>query len=357
MSRKSVIGLDIGTSAVRAAEVDVKKTPPVLERFGQVMLPVGAVRDGIIVDDAAVGDTITELWKRGGFRSKNVLIGVSNQHVIVRQVEMPKLEDSELRQGLAYQVQDQIPIPVEDAILDFQTIEEYEGTDGAQMMRVLLVAAQRDMVSKVIAAIDRAGLKPETIDLVPFALMRTLGDLGTGPSESGDGETAFGVAEAIVDVGAGITNIVVHESGVPRFVRILVGGGHEITEALASANGSSIEEAELAKRQVALGGGDAESGTLIDDRMQQVVEEVRGSLEFFDNQTDGAHLSRVIVTGGGAQDPNFVDELARATGIPTAMGHPLSRVRLGKIGLSPEQLAEAEPLISVPVGLALGDSK
>lgn len=99
MGRNSVIGLDIGTSAVRAAELDLRRNPPTLVRFGQVMLPPGAVRDGEILDELAVGEKLAELWKRAGFKSKRVAVGVSNQRVIVRQVEMPWMEESDLAQG------------------------------------------------------------------------------------------------------------------------------------------------------------------------------------------------------------------------------------------------------------------
>ncbi len=353
MARKTVIGLDIGTSAVRAAELDVRKSPPLITRFGQVMLPIGAVHDGEVVDAEAVGATISELWKRAHFKSKHVLLGVANQRVIVRQVEMPWMEEDELRQGLAFQVQDQLPIPVADAILDFRVLEEFVSSDNQQMMRVLLVAAQRGMIDAMLRAVSSAGLKPDVIDLVPFALMRTLGDLSA--DQFAQDPSQVGSAEAIIDVGAGITNIVVHEQGTPRFVRILVSGGQEVTDALASGLGLPVEEAEAIKRQAAYGGASEEAVRIVDEQMRVVVDEIRGSLEYYENQPTSGRLARVVLTGGASVAPTFAQDLQAATGVPTTYGHPLASIRLGKLGLTPEQLAEAENLISVPVGLALGE--
>ena len=365
MVRNMVIGLDIGTSAVRAAEVDVKKNPPVLARFGQITLPSGAVRDGEIIDEQVVSDTLTELWGNARFKSKRVIVGVANQRIIVRQVEMPWMEASDLEAGLAFQVQDHLPIPVEDAILDFQILEEFPGEENERMMRVLLVAAQREMINSLVRTLKMAGLRPKTIDLVPFALIRTLALEHRLQPEVVDGadidgldelEKDPGTAEAIVDIGAGITNIVVHEQGLPRFVRILVAGGDDITEALSTVMGSSYEEAEDLKCHLTPERTSEEAMRVVEERLQTMVEEVRGSLEYYRAQTKSARLARVVLTGGGAQMPHLLDRMEASTGVRAEMGHPLSTVRLGKLGMAHDQIVAAESLISVPVGLALGDA-
>lgn len=354
MGRSGVIGLDIGSSAVRAAEVDVKKKPPVLTTFGQIMLPPGAVADGEIIEEEAVGATIADLWRRVGFKSKKVIVGVANQRVIVRQIEMPHMEEADLQSSLAFQVQEQLPIPVDEAILDFQILEEFTNTDNERMIRLLLVAAQRDMIESLLRTLDHARLDATVVDLVPLALLRTLGDGKATTFESGYAGTGEG-AEAIVDIGAGVTNIVVHENGTPRFVRILVSGGQHVTDALATALQTTPEEAEMLKRQAAFGGVPDEAKRIIEDRTNSVLEEVRGSLDYYSAQPESTGLSRVVLTGGGSCIEDLAPRLASATGIATEYGHPLASVRLGALGLTPEQLAEAEPLISVPVGLALGE--
>ena len=133
------MGLDIGTSGVRAAELSLGKGGATLERFGQVALPPGAVRDGEVVDVDVVAQAIKQLWAQAKFGSKKVVVGVANQKVVVRQVDLPWLPLKELRESLAFQVQDFIPMPVEQAILDFHPLEEFTSESGARMLRVLLV--------------------------------------------------------------------------------------------------------------------------------------------------------------------------------------------------------------------------
>src|SRR5947208_14637819 len=206
------VGLDVGTSAVRAVELVLGREQVTLTRFGQVALPPGAVRAGEVVDAPAVAAAIRRLWREAGFRGRTVIAGVGNQRVVGRQADLTAMSDEDMRSALQFQAADLIPIPIEEAILDFQVIEEFTTSDGA-MVRVLLVAAQRDMVRSLLAGAEGGGLSASMVDLIPFALMRAL----TPPSLIQDLDAT---AEAIVCVGASITNVVVHQRGVPEFVRM-----------------------------------------------------------------------------------------------------------------------------------------
>jgi type IV pilus assembly protein PilM len=347
---KTAVGLDIGTSSVRAAEMNVGKRPAVLERFGQVALPPGTVRDGEVVDPDTVARAIKQLWATAKFSTKKVVLGVSNQKVIVRQVDLPWLPADELRKSLAFQVQDFIPIPVDQAILDFHPLEEFTNESGGRMLRVLLVAASRDMVMSAMAAAQRAGLTPVMVDLTPFAMLRALAPVD---------EMGFTAeAEALVDVGASVTNIVVHQGGVPRFVRILLMGGNDVTDAVAERMGVPVDQAEALKWQTGMGFGAVEGASpaarVIDQYAGAFLEEVRGSLDYYLAQPQAARLSRVVVSGGGAQLGGLVSRLGELLRVPVVPGRPLSNVRIGKLGLSEEQLGHVEPLATVPVGLAMG---
>ena len=137
-------------------------------------MPFGAVVEGEIVDPQAVSGAIKELWKRTGLRVKDVAIGVSNQKVVVRLIDLPFMERDELAGAIQYQAQDYIPIPVEEAILDFQIIGDYMTPSDEHMMEVLLVAAQRDMIASAVSAVEGAGLKMAQVDVTAFALVRSL---------------------------------------------------------------------------------------------------------------------------------------------------------------------------------------
>ncbi len=349
-----VVGLDIGTSGVRAAELTLGKGGATLERFGQVALPLGAVRDGVVVDPDVVAGAIKQLWSQAKFSTKKVVVGVANQKVVVRQVDLPWLPTAELRKALAFQVQDFIPMPVEQAILDFHPLEEFTNEAGGRMLRVLLVAAARDMVASALEAVTRAGLSPEMVDLTSFAVLRSLVSVDSMGLDSMQ-------SEALVDVGANITNIVVHQGGVPRFVRILLMGGSDITDAVAERLGVQPESAEQVKQETGMAAvaGTAEStpaGRAIEATAGAFVEEVRGSLDYFMAQPGAARINRVVLSGGGSRLMGLPERLSAATRLPVQAARPMSTLKLGKTGLTPDQLAYVEPTVAVPVGLAMGVS-
>lgn len=351
---KEAIGLDIGTSGVRAAHVSLARRPATLEKFGQVPLPPGAVRDGEVQDGGVVAQAISHLWREGRFRSKKVVVGVANQKVIVRPVDLPSMDEQELRGAIQFQVQEYIPLPVEEAILDFQILEEFVTEGGERMMRVLLVAAQKDMINEFVGAVTRAGLDPVAVDLISFALVRSLG-------EPGGAFEAPGAGEAIIDIGAGVTNIAVHERGVPRFVRTLLIGGNTLTDALAARLGVSFEDAENIKRRMGLAGTPEEAAAaseaaprILEERATAFVDEVRGSINYYLAQAEATRISRVVLSGGGSKLANLPSRLANALRIPVEQGRVLQKVRVGKIGLSEAQLVEAEPLMGAAAGLAMG---
>jgi type IV pilus assembly protein PilM len=347
---RSAIGLDIGTSGVRAAELSFGKGQVTLEKFGQVALPEGAVRDGEVVDAQAVADAIRTLWSHTKFSGKKVVIGVANQKVIVRQVDLPWMPPEELKKSLAFQVSDLIPMPVEAAVLDFHPLEERTGDTGARLKRGLLVAASRDMVNANLAAVQRAGLSPVMVDLTSFAVIRSVAsfdDLGVGAP-----------VEALVDVGARVTNIIVHQGGVPKFVRILLMGGQDVTDAVAERMGIPQLEAEAMKQRLgdepADGFGAQAADRVVDATMAAFVDEVRGSLDYYLASSGSAPIARLFLTGGGARLTRLASRLAAATRVTVEEGNPMHALAIGKTGLSPEQIAFVQPLAAVPVGLALG---
>jgi len=347
---RPVVGLDIGTSGVRAAELSSGKGPMTLERFGQVALPNGAVRDGEVIDSDAVAAAIKQLWVQAKFGSKRVVVGVANQKVVVRQVDLPWLPVNELRKSLQFQVQDFIPMPVDQAILDFHPLEEFTNDAGARMLRVLLVAASRDMVGSAVESVEKAGLEPAMVDLTSFAVLRSLvGGSGMGSVE----------AEALVDIGASVTNIVVHQGGVPRFVRILLMGGADITDAVAERLGVPMDHAEAVKQTNGMSPtpGAAEqhpAGRAIELTGSNFVEEVRGSLDYYLAQPAAMRIGRVVLSGGGSRLGGIVQRLSAATRLPVELARPMGSLRLGRTGLTDEQLAYVEPMVAVPVGLAMG---
>ncbi len=346
----TTIGLDIGSSAVRAVQISDSRGrgPATLDRIGQVMLPPGAVRDGEIADAEAVVDALRLLWSRYKFRDRKVFLGVANQQVVVRQIDLPYMPDDELRASLQFSVQDYIPIAVDQAILDFHTLEVHDNAEGDQFSRILLVAAQRDMVNAYMDVLGRARLTPVGLDLDAFAMLRSLAP--DGVLEGRDGEL-------LINVGASVTNIVVHDGGTPHFVRILLMGGNGITDALVNGLGVSYDEAEETKQLLGIAArnpnGNAEAARLITERANRFVDEIRGSVDYYTAQTDSVPIRRVILSGGASQLPNLQERLAETLRLDVDRGHPMQELKIGNVGLASEQLIEAEPYLAVAIGLAL----
>jgi type IV pilus assembly protein PilM len=341
---KSRIGLDIGSTAVRA--VELMGSPLAVVRASQVALPPGAVESGEVRDPAVVSEALKKLWSEGGFKGRQVWLGVGNQRVVVREISLPYLPENELRQSLGFQVQEFIPMPVDDAVLDYNVIGEFEQEDR-RMLRMLLVAAQRGMVEQVVAAVNGAKLQAMGLDLIPFALVRSVGaaDVALDLEEGA-------VEEAIVDIGAHITNIVVHARGETRFVRILPSGGRDVTVAIARSAGVEDDIAERLKRgeQIEEAPAPQQVRQAALQRAASFVDEVRSSLEFYTAQAKDAKIGRVLITGGGSRLEGLFELMRQRIPVPVEPGAVFSRV---PHQLDPADVVAAEPLLAVAIGLAL----
>jgi type IV pilus assembly protein PilM len=347
-----VVGLDIGTNAVRAVELSLGRGRPVVRHMGQVALPLGAVVAGEVVDPPAVSSAIRRLWREGGFRNRSVVVGVANARVVARMADLPSMPDDELRSSLRYQVQDLIPMPVDDAELDYRLIDHHVAEDGQELARILLVAAHRDMLRSVVAAVQGAGLSPARIDLIPFALIRALHD----PAAWLDGEESHSTHEVLIGTGSGVTNVVVHHDGAPRFVRTLPMGGDAITEALAEDLELEHDAAEGIKRGIA-DASPAGIGALAWSPLDTLVNEVAGSIDFHLAQMGEGELRQVVLAGGGARLAALRSVLADRLGVPVLDGDPYRSVDVSKSPLGADVTARSGDLFAVAIGLALSGEK
>jgi len=386
------VGADIGSTAVRVAEV-APGDIPVLVRAAQVPLPAGAVEAGEIRDPGPVAEALREALGKAGVRTKQVYLGVGNQRVVVREVALPWLPEKELRDTLAFQVQEFIPMAADDAVLDFDPLGEMD-QGGRRMQRILLVAAHKGMVNALVEAAQAAKLEPQGIDLAPFAVVRAVGS----GDEALDLETPGD--EAVIDVGAHVTSICVHDRGTTRFVRMLPSGGRDITLAVAGGLGvaddvaerfkrgdlsehadDDLEPASGAKEPAADDGDDparvnrfadlpgrrrgdvrATDGPSSPDpelvrslalaRAGSFVDEVRSSLEFYAAQVPSANIGRVLVVGGGSKLDGFLELFQERFPVPVDRGRLFERVK-PELELSAEAAVEAEAVLPVAVGLAV----
>lgn len=347
------IGLDIGSSAVRVAELEQRRGDTVrLTRYREVALPPGAVVDGDVVEPTVVADALRELWGLAGLRRRNVAVGLASHRVTVRQIDLPDLPGAELAAAVRLQAQDQSPMPIDQALLDYVVVERYTVADERRNVRVLLVAAEREMVERLLSAVTAANLRPVLVDLDAFALLRSL---ATTTTDSGD------EAELIVDIGATLTKIAFHRGGHPLFVRMVRLGGDASTRDLQKILELSWDEAEQAKLDAsgAMAAGteldpDDERARVLEVGTQRVITEIGSSLDFFRNQHEGEEVRRVLLSGGASLAPKLAEELHAALELPVEQGDPFRTVDSTHRRSEPVDRQEEGPFLAVPVGLALG---
>ena len=355
------VGLDIGTSAVRAAELDTSKSTPVLMTYGQVGLPPGSLVDGEIRDATSVTEAIAKLWKNGQFSGSSVVVGIAGLRAITREIDLPYVPDDEVDSAVRFQSEEVIPFPPEQTILSSQILADYVNAEGAKMRRVLVAAAHTDLVNGVIDAVERAGLTVDGVDLISSALVRSIGGTGGAdtpaagvPAEGAETAETADQPEAIVAIGAGLTVVVVHQSGRPQFVRTIGSGGNSTTAAISASLDIPIVDAETIKFRL----GDElpqiqAAERIAQPSMLELVDEIRNSIQYFASLPDRLPVSRVLVTGGGSELHGLVPMLQAQVRIPVHAGAPLDRVDVSKLGLTAEQAMQVGPVLASPIGLAL----
>jgi type IV pilus assembly protein PilM len=347
----SVVGIDIGTAGLRAAEVaDVGKACPTLVRYHEVQLPEGAVNRGEVIEPNTVAAALKSLWSLGGFTSKNVALGMGNHRVLSRDLTVPKMSIKRIRESLPFQVQDMLPVPVADTLLDFYPISESEGANGPEV-NGLLIAAIKDAVLGNVRAVQLAGLTPVEVDLIPFALSRVIQK----------GVTTAG-AVAQIDIGVATTSLLVSVAGVPQFLRLIPAGGGDLTQALVLKLGVSTDEAETLKRKLGLVKGRATTteeevaAIVIHEVTMELLNSLRNTVRYFANTRENMPVTQVILSGGAAQLEGFAAGLSGLTRLPVVEADVSAAVHLGR-GLDAHALQQTQGVYSVALGLALGSHK
>ena len=338
-----IVGLDIGNEVLRGIELEyVAKKRPVVQRYHEVSLPEGAVRNGEVVEENTVATALKQLWAEGKFRSRDVVIGLGNQKVLARDLVVPRGSIESIREALPFQVQDLIPVPVTEALLDFYPIAEVTSETGPAVSG-LLVAAVKSSVMANVNAVRKAGLWPVDVDLIPFALQRSIG------------ADTMGTA-AVIDIGATTTNIVISTGGVPQFVRIIPAGGDDLTRALVTRLGIDRELAERVKAGIGMASGSVlpenrPAVEVIYEVTRELLNSLRNTLNYFANTRENRQVQHVVLSGGAARLPGFVQTLSAITSMEVTLADPFARVELGK---DAKQLAGSPARAAVALGLALG---
>lgn len=355
---RTVVGLDIGSAAVRAVEVRRGARSVSVSRAGSVPLPTGAVEGGLVRDPAAVTQALRQLWSESKISSRAVRLGVGSGSVLVRQLELDWMPEADLRRSLRYQVGDLLPVPVGDANLDHVLLGEHEGIgengQPRRLVRILLVATARTAVDDLVRCVHAAKLQTVAADLAPFALIRLARHMD--PDATG----AEAGAEAVIDVGADKVSVAVHTNGRPHFVRVVPGiGGGLLTRIVVEQTGRSWAEAERFKQsegKLAAPGTTPpdEDGAALLEGTRRLLGELRTTLDFHAQTDPGTAPVRASITGHGSLLPGFLDHCEASLGIPVRMLRGETALA-GRRGSGADRHGAAlGPGLNVPLGLCLG---
>jgi type IV pilus assembly protein PilM len=316
---KNLVGVDIDPSGITAARVRVNGTISV-EAAGFTPLEPGVVRDGEVLDVAALSAALRGLFKDNKGLGKRVRVGLANQKIVVRPMTVPYLDNvKELDAAVRFMAQDQLPMPVDQAVLDYTPLDVVPGADGnGRSQRLLVVAARRDMVQRVVTAVGGAGLRADGIDLSAFAMIRAL-----HRPEFADEHVLY------VAVG-GLTNLAVAQGTTCLFTRPSGGGVEAIAIELAETCELTLEHARAWLEHVGLHNavedveGDPEIVTtarrVLLDGARRIAADVRNSLDFHLAQGGDGMVSRAILTGPAVTIPGFGLALSSELGLPVTNG-------------------------------------
>ena len=351
---KQVVGLKVGASSLAAARVEMNGSAELVQ-VARDALPGGVVVGGEIRDVPALASALKEFFGRHKLPTRAVRVGIANNRIGVRTIDLGGIEDpKQLANAVRFRAQEALPIPLDQAVLDYQVLAEGVDGDGRPTKRVLLVVAYRDLIDTYVAACREAGLRLVGIDLEAFALLRAL-----APAEAAalaNGERSALVA---VSIGADRTTLAVSDGFTCEFTRVLEWGGASLTGALARALEVEPNEAERIKKEIALDGTLAPEG--VDDEaaanarealrtaLTTFARELVSSLQFYQGQPDSLGIREVVLAGGTAELRGLASTLQSLIGVNVRVGDPLA-------GVTPSKKIKdlPTPAHTISIGLGMG---
>jgi type IV pilus assembly protein PilM len=340
--KKSLVGLDIGSSAVKAVELKASgKSFRVVACAREEMAPDSIV-DGAIIDGAGVADAIRRVFERAGTRTREVAASLSGNAVIVKKINLPQMTDSELAESIRWEAEQYIPFDVQDVNLDYQVLPSDGGAKNT--MDVLLVAAKKDKIADYTGVIAQAGRTPVVVDVDAFAIQNAF---------EANYDVEPGAVTVLLNMGASAININIVSGASSIFTRDMSVGGNAYTEAVQREFNLPFERAEQLKQGVPIDTVTFEDAQpVLRSVNETVLLEIQKTFDFYRATAPSDRIDRVMVCGGGARVFGLTEALADRFGIPVEALDPFRRIAFdaGKSGLVAEDVA---PIAVVAVGLAL----
>ncbi len=340
-SKKSIVGLDIGSNSIKAVELQRSRGEVVVSHLGIEPLAADIVVDSMIVDSGSVASAISKLFADHAFKAKQVATSVSGHSVIVKKISMQTMSEPELGEAVRNEAAQYIPFDMSDVNIDYQVLSN--SLDGPTI-DVLLVAVKKDKILNYTNALQLSGRQPAIVDIDEFALQNCF-EYNYDPAPN--------TTTALLNIGASVMNINIVRGTIPLFTRDVSVGGNQYTDSLQKELDLSYEDAEALK----LG---KKVGTVSEDAklpiLQQVTEiivlEIQKTFDFFRATASGEHIERIYVAGGSSQVPGLLDALRQEFSIPVDPLNPFLKI-VPPIGEGADLVERNSAQLAVAVGLAL----
>lgn len=343
---RNAVALDIGSSHVKLLELERDRSGrPRLKHFGVAPVPPEAIVDGAFMNTSAVVATIRELVAKQRVKTRDAVVAVSGNSVIIKRISLPAMTQDELDESITWEAEQYIPFDVNDVNIDAHVLSPK--ADEAGQMDVLLVAARKELISEYQSIVAEAGLRPAVVDVAAFALENQYTLNFDAPREP----------TALVNVGAATVNMNVLRNGVSAFTRDIGMGGRAYTEEIQRVMNVSYEEAEAFK----VGGGDKDRASVVPEEVERVLatvseniaSEIHRSLDFFLSTSGGGPLAKVALSGGAANTPGLRSALQRLCGCAVEIVDPFKRIQVDERAFNPRFLQDVAPQAAIAVGLGL----
>jgi type IV pilus assembly protein PilM len=349
---KRLVGLKIGASQLAAARVSNNGLAELLQVAREPLEP-GIVVGGELRDPDALAEALKEFFAKHKLPKKGVRLGIANNRIGVRTFDIAGISDQkQLTNAIRFRAQEALPIPIDEAVLDYQVLGEAVDDEGRPTKRILLVVAYRDLIDRYVDACKKAGISLAGIDLEAFALLRAL----QAPQEGVGGDSS--AALVAVAIGHDRSTFAVSDGRVCEFTRVLEWGGSALNVAIARVLDAAPSEVESVKRALALtdemvpDGLTPEQAKNARDAMRRAIQtfarELVSSLQYYQNQPGSLGIGEIALTGGTAHLSGLAGELERLIGVRVRVGDPLARMKVSK------RLGEAEQIGSLAVAIGLG---
>lgn len=340
-NKKEIVGVDIGSSSVKAVQLKEQKGTWHLQNIGLIPLPPEAIVDNTLMDSSSVVEATKNLLKSLGVKAKEVTSSVSGNSIIIRKILLPTMTQEELDDQIQWEAEQYIPFDINDVHIDFQILSP-DDRDPSKMS-VLLAASKKDIVNDYVAVFNEAGLKLAVMDVDAFAVQNAFELNYDIDSEE---------VSALINIGASIMNINIVKGGFSLFTRDVQMGGNLYTEEIQKQFSVRTDEAEHIKLTHEI--QDADRLQAVIGRINETLAmEIRRSLDFYNSTATDGKIDKVFLSGGAAKTPLLTGAISERLGLPVEIINPFQKILCNEKEFDPEYLQEMGPMVTVAVGLAI----